>query len=72
MSYVRDNVSSLSKNKSRWDEQVLFRPEGIYFTLMTAGLYIIPLIIRLLAKTREDIPPKYLFLMILLPFRDFR
>src|SRR4029434_3103599 len=30
------------------------------------------LIIRLLAKTIEDIPPKYLFLMILLPFRDFR
>src|SRR4029434_6278871 len=44
----------------------------IYFPIMTAGLYIIPHIIRLLVKTIEDIPPKYLFLMILLPFRDFR
>ena len=34
-----------------WTVQVLFRPEGIYFTIMTAGLYII----RLLAKTIEDI-----------------
>src|SRR4029434_2142539 len=32
----------------------------------------IPLIIRLLAKTIEDIPPKYLFLMILLPFSSSR
>src|SRR4029434_1438082 len=37
----------------------------IYFLIMTDGLYIIPLIIRLLVKTIEDIPPKYLFLMIL-------
>src|SRR4029434_8474210 len=29
---------------------------------------LIPLIIRLLVSTIEDIPPKYLFLMILLPF----
>ena len=29
---------------------VLFRPEGIYFWIMTDGQYIIPLIIRLLAK----------------------
>ena len=42
-------------------KQVWFRPEGIYFTIMTAGLYIISLIMRLLAKTIEDIPPKYLF-----------
>ena len=40
---------------------VLFRPEGIYFWIMTDGQYIIALIIRLLAKTIEDIPPKYLF-----------
>ena len=46
----------LSKNKSRRDEQdsclvrVFFRPEGIYFWIMTDGQYIIPLIIRLLAK----------------------
>ena len=31
-----------------------------------------PLIIQLLNKTIEDIPPEYLYLMILLPFRDFR
>ena len=28
---------------------------------MTSKLYIIPLIIQLLAKIIEDIPPKYLF-----------
>ena len=38
---------------------------------MTTKVYIIPLIIQLLAKTIEDIPPKYLFLKILLRFHDF-
>ena len=36
----------------------MFRPEGIYFPILTGGLYIILLIIRLLAKTIKDIAPK--------------
>ena len=39
--------------------RVLFHPEGIYFPILTGGLYIIPLIIQLLVKTIKYILPKY-------------
>src|SRR4029434_6648422 len=71
--YVRDNVLSgghypkinpdgTNKTPTR-SGGVLFRTE--YNTLSR-------LLYGYLPKTIEDIPPKYLFLMILLPFHDFR
>ena len=58
--YVRDNVLSRghypkinpdgANSTPTRSGGVLFRPEGIYFWIMTDGQYIIPLIIRLLAK----------------------
>ena len=60
LTYVRDNVLSGghypkinpdgANNTPTRSGGVLFRPEGIYFWIMTDGQYIIPLIIRLLAK----------------------
>ena len=59
-SHVRDNVLSRGhypkinpdgpNSTPTRSGGVLFRPEGISFCIMTSGQYIIPLIIRLLAK----------------------
>ena len=56
---------SFVKNKSQQNEQDFYRPEGIYFSRMTCGLYIILLSMLLLGKVRKYIPPKSIF------FNDF-